>query len=153
MKHIIRNITILKIVGVLLFTVTSLAIKATTFESHSVSGINKKYELVYFYSHSCKYCHAFTPILAKYAKDNRINISGFVLGESVSSTNQPTVNLPGNINADQEIIEKFFGSVDAVIAPALFLLDKSNLHVYPVSQGALGYQELVSRIKQLQQQI
>ena len=153
LKYFIKNIAIWEISIALLFAVTSLTVRAATLESHAVSEFSKKYELVYFYSHSCKYCHAFTPVLVKYAKDNRINIVGFVLDGTVSSTNQQTTDLPGSINADQEIIEKFFGSLDAVVAPALFLLNKNNLYIYPVSQGALSYQELVIRMKQLQQQI
>ena len=152
MNYFISNMTMLKIINLIFFAVTSLAARAATFELHSVSEFSEKYELVYFYSHSCSHCRTFTPVLVKYAKDNRLGIAGFVLGEDISFVQQPTADLPVSIGADWEITEKFFSNTK-VVAPALFLVNKRTFRAYSVACGALSYQELASRIKQLQQQI
>ena len=134
MKYLIRNILIF-------LMLINLAMEA------AISEFSNEYELVYFYSHSCSHCRTFAPILRGYAKNNKLSIAGFLLNKNVSPINRQATDLPGSINADQEIIEKFFGRIDAAVAPALFLLNRNNLHVYPISQEALSYQELVSRNK------
>ena len=164
MKRFIRNMTTLKIINLIFLVVINLTVEAAIVESSICNSTNafygcldlefsNEYELVYFYSHSCSHCRTFTPVLVKYAKDNRLNIAGFLLDENVSPINRQATDLSGSINADQEIIEKFFGRIDAVIAPALFLINKKTLHAYPVSRRALTYQELDARIRKLKSQV
>ncbi len=146
MKHFIRNMMGLKIINLVFLLIAGLTVES------AISGpLSYEYELVYFYSHSCKHCQIFTPILVEYAENNQLNIAGFLLGGITS--NRSIAYVPGSLEADQEIMEKFFNNGIGVGVPALFLINKRTLHTYPISQGALTYQELDIRVKNLRSQI
>ncbi|CAL7962375.1 exported hypothetical protein [Gammaproteobacteria bacterium] len=129
--------------------------------SESKFQFNRDYEFIFFYSNSCQYCKSFAPVLKKYSNNFGIKVRSFVLGEKYSTnanlassylSNNNVANQESNI-ADHEIVEQFFERTTNASVPALFVVNKNNLHVYPVSQGALTYLELVSRMNKLKPQI
>ena len=115
------------------------------------SEFSKNYEFIFFYSFSCAYCERFAPVLKGYSGNTGISVRSFVLGGN--SINQESNYFPDSTVVKQEVIESFFGKGKAVAVPALFIINKKNLHVYPVSQGSLSYSELVRRMDELSPKI
>jgi len=115
------------------------------------SEFSKNYEFIFFYSFSCAYCERFAPVLKGYSGNTGISVRGFILGGN--SINQESNYFPNSTVVKQEVIESFFDKGKAVAVPALFIMNKKNLHVYPVSQGSLSYSELVRRMDGLRPKI
>src|SRR3972149_8766498 len=120
------------------------------------SRLSRDYEFIFFYSFSCTYCKNFAPVLKRYSDSSGINIRGFILGGNFA--NQESNYFPNSTVVNQEVIKSFFGSFvlldkknkgKGIAVPALFIMNKKNLHTYPVSQGALTYSELVRRMDEL----
>jgi len=104
------------------------------------------YEFIFFYRSNCPYCRKFDPILKQYSIDTTIPVRAFTLdGISLPS-------FPNSITVNPAIVHEYFGSSaeDRTIAvPTLFIMNIANLHVYPVSRGALSYTDLVMRMNEL----
>lgn len=109
----------------------------------SISALRRDYEFIFFYSADCQYCKKFNPVLKLYSDGSGISVKAFVIGGGTSPyfTNSTVVT--------QKVIDQFFGKGSRVSVPTLFILNKSNLHVYPVSSGALTYLELSTRMNEL----
>ena len=101
------------------------------------------YEFVLFYSTICPHCIKFAPVIRQYSDKSGIPIQAFAVNGNKSHY------FPNSIPLTQETIEQFFGKNASLALPSLFLLNKKNLHVYPVSQGALTYTELQLRMSKL----
>jgi thiol-disulfide isomerase/thioredoxin len=119
--------------------------KQTPERSPSIlSGLD--YEFILFYSPTCPHCIKFEPILKQYANNTRIPVRSFAVDGS---------NLENYSNSDAlplELIEQFrryLGKKGNLSVPCLFILNKHNLHAYPVSQGALTYSKLCVRMEEL----
>ena len=101
------------------------------------------YEFILFYSTTCPHCLKFAPTLRQYSDKSGIPIQAFAVNGNKSHY------FPNSIPLTQETIEQFFGKNASLALPSLFLLNKKNLHAYPVSQGALTYTELQLRMSKL----
>jgi len=125
--------------------------------SFSESKLSRDYEFIFFYSLSCAYCKSFAPVLKKYADNSGINVRGFILGGNSSNFDNHFPDFFDSTVVKQEVLERFFGFSDksfsdkrsGIAVPTLFLLNKKNLHVYPVSRGSLTYLELIIRMNEL----
>jgi thiol-disulfide isomerase/thioredoxin len=118
----------------------------------SESKLSKDYEFIFFYSLSCTYCKSFAPVLKRYADNSGINVRGFSLGGNSSNLDNHFPDFFDSTVVKQEVLERFFGFSDkggGIAVPALFILNKKNLHAYPVSQGSLTYLELARRMDEL----
>ena len=91
----------------------------------------KSYEFVLFYRNNCPHCISFKPVLKMHSDTFGIPIKAF-----------------DSAVAPQETINQYFGK-EGFGVPTLFILNKNNLHAYPVSRGALTYPELINRMNQL----
>ena len=110
----------------------------------TLSGLD--YEFILFYSPSCPHCIKFEPILEQYANNTEILIRAF----AVDGNNLK--NYPNSDVFSSELIEQFYRYLEKdgnLLVPSLFIFNKHNLHVYPVSQVALTYSELCVRMKEL----
>lgn len=155
-------LSFLAITTFLIFIINADAPAAST---HSAStrniSLSRDYEFVFFYSTTCRHCMKFEPILEKYSNNTGIKVRVFVVGEGKSDY------FPNSTIVTQEIIEQFFGSFNSsnssgssdfsdsfkkdssISVPTLFIINKNNLHAYPVSHGALTYSELYIRMNEL----
>lgn len=111
---------------------------------------SKNYEFIFFYSNSCLYCKNFEPIFKKYSDSFGIGVRGFVINGDIPKSSS---YFPNSSVVSQEMIAQFFGRKSNISVPTLFIMNKNNLHVYPVSQGALTYSELVKRMSKLKPKI
>ena len=119
---------------------------ANTIDNHKItnkiSSLKNHYQFVLFYRASCPHCRRFDPILKEYAENTGTKVVAFTLdGVSLPS-------FPNSIPVSRRILEQYFGN-NEILVPTLFLLNKKNLHAYPVSVGELNYYELASRINNL----
>ena len=120
--------------------------------SFSESRLSKDYEFIFFYSLSCTYCKSFAPVLKKYSDNSGINVRGFIIGGNSSNLDNHFPDFFDSTVVKQEVLERFFGFSDkgsGIALPTLFILNKKNLHAYPVSQGSLTYLELARRMDEL----
>lgn len=100
------------------------------------------YQFILFYRASCPHCQRFDPVLKEYSQNIGIKVMAFTLdGVSLSA-------FPNSIPVSHKILEQYFGN-NEILVPTLFLLNRENLHAYPVSVGELNYHELASRINNL----
>ena len=105
--------------------------------------LKRDYEFIFFYSTTCPHCMDFAPVLKSYSDNSGISVKAFVMDQGSS------LYFPNSIMISQEVVDQFFGKGTKVSVPILFILNKDNLHAYPVSSGALTYLELVSRMNDL----
>lgn len=111
------------------------------------SAKQKEYDFIFFYSTSCPHCMQFEPVLKAYSDNTGIAVKAFAIGDRVSPV------FPNSILVAQEVVEQFFGKGASVAVPTLFILNKFNLHAYPVSSGTLTYSELSTRMGKLMPKI
>jgi len=130
------------------FTSINQKLANPIFNSYNYFGsqFTRDYEFIFFYSLGCAYCRNFTPVLKRYSDNTGINVRGFILGGNSSN---PDNYFPDSTVIKQEVSERFFGKENSLAVPALFVLNNKNLHVYPVSRGALTYSELTRRMDEL----
>ena len=105
--------------------------------------LKRDYEFIFFYSTTCPHCMDFAPVLKSYSDNSGISVKAFVMDQGSS------LYFPNSIMISQEVVDQFFGKGTKVSVPILFILNKDNLHAYPVSSGALTYLELAARINEL----
>jgi hypothetical protein len=105
----------------------------------------KEYEFILFYESGCKHCLTFSPVLKKYSVNTGIKIISFILGEP----NDAMPLFSDSTQVDQKTVELFFGKGAEISTPALFIWNKNNGHVYPVSRGMHTYFELEVRMDKL----
>lgn len=105
--------------------------------------LKRDYEFVFFYSTTCPHCMDFAPVLKLYSDNSGISVKAFVMDQGASSY------FSNSVVISQEVVDQFFSKGAKVLVPILFILNKNNLHAYPVSSGALTYLELVSRMNDL----
>jgi thiol-disulfide isomerase/thioredoxin len=117
--------------------------------SFSESRLSKDYEFIFFYSLSCTYCKSFAPVLKKYSDNSGINVRGFIIGGNSSNLDNHFPDFFDSTVVKQEVLERFFGKGSGIAVPVLFILNKENLHAYPVSQGSLTYLELARKMDEL----
>lgn len=108
-----------------------------------ISSRIKPYELVLFYSSSCSHCSEFCRTLKEYARQSRLPVTAFKL------TLAGSPYFPNSVLVDQRTIDQYFGKGAQIAVPALFVLNPSNMYLYPVSRGNLSYYELRERIEAL----
>ena len=109
-------------------------------------ALSKDYEFIFFYSSNCHYCIKFNPVLKLYSDNSGIWVKAFAIGNGSSPY------FPSSTVVAQEVVDQFFGSFEKrtnISVPTLFIMNKNNLHVYPVSSGALTYLELYTRMNDL----
>ena len=82
-----------------------------------------------------------------YSENSNISVQAFVLG--TSKTSPYSLDFPNSTTVTQDVVDQFFGIGAKIAVPTLFILNKNNFHVYPVSSGALTYLELASRMNEL----
>ena len=109
----------------------------------SVIALSRDYEIIFFYSTDCQHCKSFDLVLKRYSDNLGILVKAFAIGERVSPS------FPNSIPVAQKVVDQFFGKGSQISVPALFILNKNNFHVYPVSSGSLTYLELNTRMNQL----
>ena len=105
--------------------------------------LKRDYEFVFFYSTTCPHCVDFAPVLKLYSGNSGISVKAFVMDKGSSPY------FSNSVVISQEVVDQFFGKGTKVSVPILFILNKNNLHAYPVSSGALTYLELAARINEL----
>ena len=108
-----------------------------------VRALKRDYEFIFFYSTTCLHCRDFTPILKAYSDNSGISVKAFVIGHEMS------LYFSNSTLVSQKMVDQFFGKGAKISVPTLFILNKGNLHAYPVSNGALTYLELASRMNEL----
>lgn len=105
--------------------------------------LKRDYEFIFFYSTNCPHCLIFDPVLKLYSDNSGIPVKAFVFGGVLLPS------FPDSTVLSQEIVDQFFGRGAMIGVPALFILNKRNLHAYPVSRGALTDLELAVRMNEL----
>jgi len=110
-----------------------------------VSALRKNYQFMLFYRATCPHCQRFAPILKEYANHSGIAVRAFTFA-GVSPY------FPASVVVNRDLINTYFHGT-RVAVPALFILNTTNGHAYPVSQGELSYAELVARMNQLAEEI
>lgn len=111
--------------------------------SKKFQAINQNYALVLFYRSSCPHCQRFDPIVKSFAAHYGFTVYPYTTdGQSLPS-------FPNSMPATQEIVNVFFGSPSFMV-PSLFLINVQTLEAYPVSQGEMSYEDLLSQMLNLQ---
>ena len=108
--------------------------------------LKQRYEFIFFYSATCQHCIDFCKTLKSYSVNRRIPVTAFKL------TRDSSPYFPNSILVDQKTINRYFGTEEKeanIAVPVLFILNRANMHVYPVSRGNLTYFELTDRINNL----
>ena len=108
-----------------------------------ISVLKNDYAFIFFYSNNCHHCKIFHPVLKLYSDNSGILVKAFAIGDRASTF------FPNSTVVVQEVINRFFGKGAKVSVPTLFIINKNNLHAYPVSRGALTYLELSKRMDEL----
>lgn len=109
----------------------------------ALQKIRENYEFVIFYRTSCPHCRQFAPVITQFVQDQ-----GWIL-EAISTDGEISMAFPPSLTMTPGLKEVFFGKDSQVMIPALFLLNRTNGHVYSVSQGELTEVELQKRIQEL----
>ncbi|KTC84391.1 conjugal transfer protein TraF [Legionella drozanskii] len=102
--------------------------------------------LVFIFSNQCPYCVQFAPLVKAYATANHWPI------EAVSLNGQILPDFPDAIFATQDMIDVAYQG-KPVVYPALFIANTRTKALYPVSFGALSYEELLERIQAITSKI
>lgn len=90
----------------------------------SIDNLQNKYEFILFYRATCTHCQKFDPVLAEYSSVSHISVKAFTFDE-------PLPDFPNSTHIDRNAAIEYFGSNDIAV-PALFIMNKDNLHLYPV---------------------
>jgi hypothetical protein len=117
------------------------------YEKHERLEKYKKHEFIFFYNATCKHCTIFCKTLKDYAANHRISVTAFKL------TRESSYYFPNSVLVDQNTIDQYFGEGVKMAVPTLFILNPTNMYVYPVSRGNLTYAELTIRMNDLMQNI
>lgn len=96
--------------------------------------------LVFIFSNQCPYCVKFAPLLKAYSEVNHWPI------EAVSLNGQNLPEFPNALFATQDMIDVAYQG-KPVVYPAVFIANTTTKALYPVSFGALSYEELSERIE------
>lgn len=96
--------------------------------------------LVLFLQSTCSYCQQFNPVLAQYSKDTGLRVSPFSLD------GKGDASFPDVMQATPEVMVEFFGNGLPIATPTTFLVNVNTMATFPLLQGAVDRQGLVSRI-------
>lgn len=106
----------------------------------STVPFNKTHTLVFFYASTCKHCHHFAPVLQSYAKKSGLS----VLALSFDNTPIEGFNIFKPVTT--EWVNVAFEGKE-IHYPALFIMNQKTNALYPVSFGAMSYDELQLRMQ------
>jgi len=101
------------------------------------------YLFILFYSGHCPHCRRFAPVLSVYSRMSGFSVLAFTTDGFVLPS------FPNSRVISKNVLQTFFGEYAQLAVPALFLLNRENGHAYPISQGALSYSELETRMNVL----
>lgn len=106
----------------------------------------EEHHLVFFFSSHCPHCQMEAPILEDYAKTHHILVDAYTLdGQGLPEFSKPKI-------PSQDLISVAF-SGQSIQTPAIFILNTKTLALYPLAIGALNFEELSTRISELQAKI
>lgn len=143
--YILKTLATLVCVNVFCIT-TQAAISSRYIDmaiTREVILLSRNYEFIYFYSGDCQHCLSFNPVLKRYASKSGIAVKAFMFGDKT------VAYFAESVPVERVIVEQYFGKEASLAVPALFILNKDNYHVYPVSKGSLSYSELTARMNVL----
>jgi thiol-disulfide isomerase/thioredoxin len=108
-------------------------------------NFNAKHAILFFYAASCPHCQTTAPELAAFAEDFGIRVRPLALD------NQPIYPFNDFTIPDEALVRTVFQ--EKIRYPALFLVNTDTLKIYPLSVGAMNYQELTQRFLSLQDKV
>jgi len=100
-----------------------------------IKGLKNTYGLFYFYSGSCTYCKAFSPIIKMFADKYGWEVIAISLDGAPS-------DIFTNWQADNGIAKQW----DVQTVPAVFAINPETNHVIPVANGFTAIDEMEKRI-------
>jgi conjugal transfer pilus assembly protein TraF len=102
---------------------------------NSIKKVGSEYGIYFFFKSTCPYCHKFSPILQRFARENNVTVIPVSLDSGT---------LPGYENARHDVrVAKILG-VSSV--PAVFLVQPKQEKIIPVSNNLISLSELEERI-------
>ena len=104
-------------------------------ELQATTELNEKYGLFFFYRSDCPYCHAYSPVLKRFAKKYDLEVM------AVSLDGKKLPEWP-NSQTDKGQAKK----LGITSVPATIAFDKSTSEIIPIGFGALSQQELMEQI-------
>jgi len=107
---------------------------------------NDRYIFVLFFSDQCPYCIQFAPVIKRFSASYEISV------EAVSLNGKALPEFPDTIFATQDMIDLAYEG-KPVTYPALFIADRKARKLFPVSFGALSFNELEERMQHLMPKI
>ncbi|MBK5145538.1 type-F conjugative transfer system pilin assembly thiol-disulfide isomerase TrbB [Budviciaceae bacterium BWR-B9] len=127
---------------------TATGLKTTPVDRwHTLSNGQKvnlnNWTVALFLQSTCSYCKQFDPILAQYSKEMGLSVSPFSL-DGKGDESFPNVML-----ATPEVMVEFFSQGLPIATPTTYLVNVNSMATFPLLQGAVGLQELSSRIDEV----
>jgi conjugal transfer pilus assembly protein TraF len=111
-------------------------------EESSVAALKDRYGIFFFYSSTCVYCQAFSPILKVFAEQHQLNVMA-VTRDGVKLPDWPDSVLDSGQSLRLGIADK--------PVPAVLLFDNQTNQVIEVGYGAMAQDDLRERIYVLTQ--
>lgn len=101
--------------------------------STSIEKFKQEYDIIFFYSSNCGYCHRFAPILTRFSRNKDIKIQSYTAnGGKISGF------------ADAISSKAQFDKYGIAGYPTVLIVEKANTNnYYSLSRGYLSYDRLV----------
>ena len=113
----------------------------------NILALKKDYAFILFYRSSCPHCQVFDPVLKAFTDHYGFQVLPF----TTDGISLPA--FPNSTTITQSIINEFFGENATIAVPTLLMMNKNNLHVYPVVEGEMNLMEFTDRMNQLSLEI
>lgn len=120
--------------------INSYNLQQTALQNNNVSNLSQKYGLFFFFRSNCPYCHALAPTLRYFQR--RYGMEIFPI--SIDGGGLPEFPNP---HLDNGMAAK----LNITTVPAIYLGDKEDRSLAPISFGVISLNELVERIYTLTQ--
>jgi thiol-disulfide isomerase/thioredoxin len=104
-----------------------------------------KHEILFFYAASCPHCQTTAPELYAFSRAFGIRVRPLALD------NKPIYPFTDFTIPDESLVRTVFQ--EKIRYPALFLVNTDTFKIYPLSVGAMNYQELTQRFLSLQDKV
>ena len=102
-----------------------------------------EHRLVFFFSSLCPHCQSEAPIVKAYAKAQMLQVEAYTLdGQGLPEFPKPKI-------PSEDLIKAAFAG-QSIQTPATFIMNTKTLILYPLAIGELNFEELSSRMAELQ---
>ena len=99
---------------------------------------NYTYAIAYFFSSECQFCQRFSPVLSEFANVNHVKVYAF------SVDGKPLPSFSNFIYPSQKILNHFFGDIQSVVFPTVFLVNVNTNKFVKISTGYIAYNQFSS---------